>query len=125
MNMFPFLVTSSTATTLSYGNEGFVLLVVVRKPGRRLGVIGPAIPCKSPHSPKKFPATSPKKFAILNGNAVDLANGSGRVMGQNGSIIKKACFGSGRNGSGSERVSGRVRVRTGSGSDRVSFFFPS
>ncbi|MFS7889560.1 hypothetical protein Hanom_Chr00s000004g01608451 [Helianthus anomalus] len=51
--------------------------------------------------------------------------GSGRVMGQNGSIIKKGCFGSGRNGSGSAWVSGQV----GSGSERVSgrigsvFFF--
>ncbi|MFS7969541.1 hypothetical protein Hanom_Chr09g00810471 [Helianthus anomalus] len=73
---------------------------------------------------------------------VDLANGSDRVgswvktgSGQNRSIIKKGCFGSSRNGSGSERVrvgiglgqngsgSERVRVRTGFGSGRVKFFY--
>ncbi|MFS7986936.1 hypothetical protein Hanom_Chr11g01016091 [Helianthus anomalus] len=54
--------------------------------------------------------------------------GSGRIgswvktdSGQNGSIKKKGCFGSGRTGFGSERV--RVRTgpgQNGSGSERVS-----
>ncbi|MFS7975554.1 hypothetical protein Hanom_Chr10g00881951 [Helianthus anomalus] len=62
---------------------------------------------------------------------LDLANGLGRVgswvktgWGQNGSFIKKGCFGSGRNRSGSERVwvragPGQNRFRVGS----VFFFF--
>ncbi|MFS7946891.1 hypothetical protein Hanom_Chr06g00541701 [Helianthus anomalus] len=59
---------------------------------------------------------------------VDLANGLDRVRswvktgsGQNGSIIKKGCFGSSRNGSGSERVRvGTGLGQNGSGSERVS-----
>ncbi|MFS7955551.1 hypothetical protein Hanom_Chr07g00643991 [Helianthus anomalus] len=43
--------------------------------------------------------------------------GSGRIMGQNESITKKGCFGSGRNGFGS----GWVLVGTGSGRNGFGF----
>ncbi|MFS8009477.1 hypothetical protein Hanom_Chr14g01285221 [Helianthus anomalus] len=57
---------------------------------------------------------------------VGLGHGSKRVRvktgsGQNGSIIKKSCFGSGRNGFGSERV--RVGTCSVQNGFRVGFFY--